>query len=336
MVHGVFKDISGPSTNAEGMNSLADDVSNMLIGLDIGPDELKQIMKNMKSADDRTALLMGGASALGFIGGGHAWTSMAPMLKTRLPFGVLPYLPGALTGVVDRLLSSVLADIHPGYYASPDPAMLEDAMLDCLAHHQRSLLKELIDQAGALSTPYTIRNVIDSISAPFAAHFGQTELVGKGINGIGGIGAGAWVQGLRNANDLQDGVGHHPAYFLGRKDLKLQLKELRAPLHRKITRAINQTCKGSANIPDILFDACKRLLTIESMTEISLLALGFACNDWLKGAAEEEFNDASLEASAFIKNTTGTVFLAGLYCSLSVAMTGASKLKQRLVNRTSK
>jgi hypothetical protein len=333
----MLRDIYAPYTteaNRKRIDMLENDVCDGLIQLNIGPKEFKRIQNELISIDNWIARLFGGTSALGFIGGGQAWAALRSTLKNILPPGAIPFAPGAITGIADRLLSSILSDVrsHIDYYTRPDLSMLVEVMQECLVNRQRPITQELLIQAAALSAPYSTRNVVETLAAPVAAHFDRDDLVATLINGLGGIPAGTIVEGLRIDNDRQDGL-MGLAYFFGRKDWKLQVEQLRDPSHRRVMRLINRTCKGSADIPDMLFNACKRLFTLESATEISLLMLGFACNEWLKGMAAEEYKDASPEASAFVTSATETTFLAILYLTLSSAMTGAGRLTQMLGTR---
>jgi hypothetical protein len=320
--------------NKKNIEMLVTDRCKALSESSIGPEDLEQMLKNADRVDNMTARFFGGLSALGFILGGHATINLTPIMGANLPIDLLPYMPGGITGIADRILSSILTDTHVGYYTKDNPAALEEVMQENLERFQRPLIAELTHQAGALSWPYSFRNVVRSIAAPVAAHFDQTAIIDLMIDGCGGIPAGAQVRGLCNDGDRQD-LLMHSAYLLAQKNWKSQLEELRhTPFsHQRIMRLINRTCAGSTKIPDILFNACKRLITIDSATEISLLMLGFACNEWLKETAANEFEEASPEVSAFLKNSVGTFFLGTLYCSLSVAMTGASRLTQFLACR---
>jgi hypothetical protein len=320
--------------NKNDIEMLVGDRCKALSECNIGLDDLEQRLRNADHVDNITARFFGGLSALGFILGGHATIHLAPIMGENLPADALPYMPGGITGMADRILSSILTDTHVGYYTKDNPASLEKVMQENLERHQRPLMAELVHQAGALSAPYSIRNVARSVAAPVAEYFGQTALTDLMIDGLGGIPAGACVQHIRNDGDRRD-LMMHPAYLLGQKNWKSQLEELRhTPFsHQRIMRLINRACAGSTKIPDILFNACKRLVTIDSATEISLLMLGFACNEWLKETVANEFEDTSPEVSAFLKNSVGTFFLGTLYCSLSFAMTGASRLTQILACR---
>ena len=322
MVDDIFKEFE--SVDVEGIRALKDVVYENLVCMKISTDEFNSILNDLQSADCRTALIMGMLSALGFIAGGRGGELLMPVLKSMMSAPALALMPGGMIGVVDRLTSSLLADIHPGYYTAPDPDLLGSVMQKCLTHYQRPLLKELVSQAGALSAPYTIRNVFCSLSAAVASP-GLIQL----FSDLGGLPAGAFVQYLRNSNNKDENL-MHPAYFFGRADWKQHMRELRSPVHHKLMRLINRACKGSANIPNMAGNAISRLFALDSATEITLLAVFFAGIEHLKTMVEQKFEGASDPSQKYVTHATGTASLLGLYVFLSVAMTCSGWATQRL------
>jgi hypothetical protein len=312
--------------NEQDMEALINSRLEAMTRRNIGPAEFKQRLERMESTDNMVALVSGSFSALGFILGYYLFTALNPALKNNLPASALPYAPGGVTGVVDCYLRGLLERTHVGSYTSPDPAALEGVMQDFLAQNGRPLPRKMLLLIGALS-PYTLRNLVRSLIAPLAAHFGLAPEVDLAIDNLGGLFfAGSLVQHLGNKNDRQDKL-RHPAYFFGRTDWESEFEKLGEPGHQRFARFLKRACKGSIQMPNMLLDAGKELFTIESMTEISLLMAGFACNSWIKQMVGDAYKGASPEAAAFVENSAGTAFLAGLYCSLSFAMAGVKELK---------
>jgi hypothetical protein len=313
-------------TNEQDIEALKNARLEAMTRRNIGPAEFKQRLERMECTDDMVSLVSGSFSALGFILGYYLFTALNPTLKNNLPANALPYAPGGVTGMVDCYLRGLLERAHVGCYTSPDPAVLEDVMQEFLARHGRPLTRKILLLVGALS-PYTMRNLLRSLIAPLAEHFGLAPETDLAIDNLGGLFfAGPLVQHLGNQNDQQDHL-RHPAYFFGRTDWESEFEKLGEPGYRRFARFLKQACKGSIQTPNMLLDAGKELFTIESMTEISLLMAGFACNSWIKQMVGEAYKDASPEAAAFVENSAGTAFLAGLYCSLSFAMAGVKELK---------
>jgi hypothetical protein len=318
--------------NRAEIEELIADRSDTLKDCGIGTEELKRRLKNANTVDTTTANFFGMLSALGFIVGAQAATGLAPVFKEYLSATALPYMPGAVIGVVDRLLNSVLTQTHVGFYDKGNPNLLEPVMQENLARFQRALDKEMTHQAGALTTAYTLRNVVRSVSAPVAAHFGQEYLVDTVLDGLGGfLFSGGYAESLRREGDRRELLAH-PAYLLAQENWIEQLDNLQyGPLSRqRIQNLIGRIACKVPDLPQTLFNACKGLFTANSVTEIALLMTAFACNDWLKESAAETFDDASPEASAFLKNTVGTCFLGVLYYTLGASITFTTAMTKKM------
>jgi hypothetical protein len=318
--------------NRERMEELIIDRSDALKACGIGTEELTRRLKNANAVDYTTAIFFGTLSSLGFIVGAQAVTRLAPIFKEHLSAAALPYMPGAVVGVIDRLLNSVLTETHVDFYFKGNPNLFEAVMQENLERYQRPLAEEMTHQARALTVAYTIRNVVRSVVAPMAAHFGQAHLVDTVLDGLGGLlFSGGYANLLRSEGDRRELLAH-PAYLLAQANWIEQLEILQhGPLSKQ--RIQNLAGRIACKVPDLpqtLFNACKGLFTLNSVMEISLLMVGFACNDWLKESVAETFDDASPEASAFVTNTAGTCGLGFLYYILGASVTFTTAMTKKM------
>jgi hypothetical protein len=327
----LFEPFITPKNKGE-IEELIMDRSDTLKHFGIGTEELTRRLKNANAVDNATADFLGMFSSLGFIVGTQAATSLAPIFKAYLAAGVLPYMPGAVVGIIDRLLNSVLTQTHVGFYDRGDPALFEQVMQENLARNQRSLKKEIEHQAGALTVAYELRNVLRSLLAPAAAHFGQKNLVDTVVDGLGGVlFSGRYAERLRREDDRRELLAH-PAYLLSQENWIEQLDILQhGPLAKqRVQNLISRISRKVPDLPQTLFNACKGLFTLNSVTEISLLMIGFACNEWLKKSAGETFDKASPEASAFLENAVGTFGLGVLYYTLGASITFTTAMTKKM------
>lgn len=330
MLTQIFEPFMTPENKAE-LEELISDRSTTLVEHNIGTEELRRRLSNADAVDDMTGKFFGVLSSLGFIVGTQAGAGLAPLFKAYLPAATLPYMPGAVIGIVDRFINSVLRDTHPNHYNKGNPETLEKVMQDNLERHQRPLRAEMKHQAGALASAYTIRNVIRSFVAPFAAHFGQAPLVDTVIDGLGGLPAGAEAESLRNSGDRRE-LLMHPAYLLGQENWMEQVEGLQHdPLSRqRIDDLIYRIVGKIPDSPQMVFNAYKRLFTLNSTVEISMLMASLALNEWAKETVAGAFEDSSPEASAFLKNTVGTFCLGIVYYTLGAGMTVAATLTKMM------
>ncbi|MDB5992296.1 MAG: type effector protein RopAA [Herbaspirillum sp.] len=330
MLTQIFEPFMTPENKAD-LEELISDRSGALVEHKIGTEELSRRLSNADAVDNTTGKFFGVLSSLGFIVGTQAGTGLAPLFKAYLPAAALPYMPGAVIGIVDRFINSVLRDTHPNHYNKGNPDTLEKIMQDNLERHQRPLRAEMKHQAGALAAAYTIRNVARSVVAPAAAHFGQAALVDTLIDGLGGLPAGAYAECLRNGGDRRE-LLMHPAYLLGQENWMDQLEGLQHdPLSRqRIDDLIYRIVGKIPDSPQIVFNAFKRLFTLNSTVEISMLMASLALNEWVKETVTGAFEESSPETSAFLKNTVGTCFLGALYYTLGASMTVAATLSKMM------
>ncbi|HWZ48564.1 MAG TPA: hypothetical protein VNX00_10150 [Herbaspirillum sp.] len=328
MLTQIFEPFMTPENKAE-LEELISDRSSTLVEHKIGTEELRRRLSNADAVDDMTGKIFGVLSSLGFIVGTQAGAGLASLFKAYLPAAALPYMPGAVIGIVDRFINSVLRDTHPNHYNKGNPDTL--VMQNILERHQRPLRAEMKHQAGVLAAAYTIRNVARSIVAPAATHFDQAALVDTLIDGLGGLPAGAYAESLRNSGDRKE-LLMHPAYLLGQENWMEQLEGLQHdPLSRqRIDDLIYRIVGQIPDSPQIIFNACKRLFTLNSTVEISMLMASLAINEWAKETVAGAFEDSSPEASAFLKNTVGTFCLGIVYYSLGTGMTVAATLTKMM------
>lgn len=325
----MLRDIFAPFVTDENeteIEELIADRINGLSALKIEPKELERRLRIADRVDDITARFCGGFSSFGFIGGTQFASGVRMALETHLPAAALPFIPGLVIGVTDRFLSSLITNTHVGYYTKCDPDDLEDVMQRGLEYNQRVLSSEMTHQAGVLSSAYTLRNLARSIAAPIAAHFGQAALTDTLIDGVGGVPAGIFAEGMRNDGDRREML-MHPAYLLGRTNWRTQLQTLQHDTlsPQRFDDLKSRILSKLTEIPQLLIDACKSLFTLNSATEISLLTASLAGIEWVKTAIREVFEDSPPEASEFLANSLGTLTLGCLYYTLGVCMTAAAR-----------
>jgi hypothetical protein len=303
-----------------------------LTRMGIDCEELARRLDIAKQVDNMVAASRGAFSSLGFIVGTQAAERAATALQTVLSSTELLFVPGFTIGIIDRILSGLLTVTQVDYYTKGNPEKLESVMQHNLERLQRGLNEETQHQAGVLAASYSIRNVVRSAIAPLIAHFDQdgskglVSFIDNILDGLGGIPAGALAERLRNGHDRQDGL-MHAAYLLGRIDWKEQLNTLKddAWSLQRLGELGGRTWSGLAELPRILLGTCRQFLSVDTLTEVSLLPASLALLQCLKDYAEQAFPDAKAETSAFLVNAVGTFSLGIIYYVLGVCMTVSAR-----------